>query len=62
MHTGSPAGRVIYQSSTLWQAGNGKNPTKIPIFYHFSIFRQILLILRYHDSTKTPALVASSQH
>ena len=27
IHTGSPAGRVIYQKNALWQAGNGKNRT-----------------------------------
>lgn len=27
VHTGNPAGRVIYQKNALWQVGNGKNRT-----------------------------------
>lgn len=55
-------GRVIYQRSLRWQAGNGKNLPNSEVFLIFPEFRSKLLLTALPASTKTKRSLAFEKH
>ena len=63
IHTGSPAGRVIYQKNGLWQVGNGKILQSSRFFFGNRLHAEGLpLPSPYHFSTKHMLPLAFAKH